>query len=269
MASRRKGSPDPTKPLVRQVRSVGPVDARALVGELRQFHEEAEDPGIERMPADEEIYGALLYAEKRAGSLRALPAEKQKAAALIRVLLWEFLSERLRVHQSTAIDDARSAGAEWRELAPALAVGAPSAAYNKARRLQAGSLSDAVPGTGRVRRTPEAVRQAERRIAEHRAAEERAQAAARQRHHLLAGAAQRLLDQQGALVMDEDVEYWLGEVAEVLPHCTTPTQMLGLSRYLSAALRALRRLEHRTGQPSARTHEAHAACAAVASALAE
>ncbi|MEV5273222.1 hypothetical protein [Streptomyces werraensis] len=161
MASRRKGSPDPTKPLVRQVRSVGPVDARALVGELRQFHEEAEDPGIERMPADEEVYGALLYAEKRAGSLRALPVEKQKAAALIRVLLWEFLSERLRVHQSTAIDDARSAGAEWRELAPALAVGTPSAAYNKARRLQAGSLTDAVPGTGRVRRTPEAVRQAE------------------------------------------------------------------------------------------------------------
>ncbi|MFH9733822.1 hypothetical protein [Streptomyces sp. NPDC017260] len=269
MASRRKRSPDPAKPLVRQHRNVGPLDAGALVGELRGLHEKAGDPDIERMPADDEIYGALVYAEKHANSLRSLAPERQKAAALTRVLLWEFLGERVRLHQSTAIAGARAAGAEWRELAPPLAVGAPSAAYNKARRLQALSLTGAVPGTGQVRRTPEAVRQTERRIAAHRAAEERAQADARQRHSLLARAARRLLDHQDALVLDEDAEYWLGEVAEVLPHCGTPTQMLGLSRYLSATLRALRRLEHRTGRPSARTDEADAACAAVASALAE
>ncbi|MGW5008432.1 hypothetical protein [Streptomyces parvulus] len=269
MASRSKHSTDPTKPLVRPTRSVGPLDAPALVDQLRSLHEEAEDPAVERMPADDEIYGALLYVEKHAGSLRGLAPEKQKAAALTRVLLWEFLGERLHVHQSTAIEAARAAGAEWRELAPALAVGASNAAYNKALRLRAVSLADAGPEGEPVRRTPEAVRRAERCIAKQRAAEQRAQTAARQRHHLLARSAQRLLDQQDGLVLDEDAEYWLGEVAEVLPHCDTPTQMLGLSRYLSAALRALRRLEQHSGKPMARTREAHAACAAVAAALAE
>ncbi|MGV9915419.1 hypothetical protein [Streptomyces tendae] len=267
MAARGKGRPDPTKPLVRPPKSIGAVDARALVGELRQLHEDAEDRGIELMPADDEIYGALLYAEKHASALHILGHEKQKAAALTRVLLWEFLGERLSFHQSRAIDDARAAGAEWKELAPPLAVSAPSAAYNKARRLQAVTLSDAIPDSGHVRRTPEAVRTAERRIAAHRAAEERAQTAARQRHALLVHAARRLLAQQDALVLDEDVEYWLGEVAEVLPHCTTPTQMLSLSRYLSAVLRALRKLERQTGQPTARTQEAVAACAAVTAAV--
>ncbi|WP_193783324.1 hypothetical protein [Streptomyces sp. E5N91] len=269
MAPRKKGFTDPTKPLVRQPKSVGSLDAPALVGALRQLHEDAEDRSVDRMPADDEIYGALLYAEKHSRVLRVLSPEKQKAAALTRVLLWEFLGERLRIHQSMAIDDARGAGAEWKELVPTLAVGGPSAAYNKARRLKAAALTGVEPYAEPVRRTPEAVRQAESRIAAHRTAVERAQTVARQRHHLLARAARELLDQQNAIVLNEDAEYWLGEVAEVLPHCETPTQMLSLSRYLNASLRALRKLEQQTGQPVALTGEAVAACEAVASAVRE
>lgn len=263
----RKSSP-PTKPLVRAPGRVGKVDAAAVVSELRELHEEAEDPSVERMPTDDEVFSALLHAEKHAGVLRKLPPEKQRAAALKRVQLWEYLRERAEIHQARAVADARAAGAEWSELAPALAVKAANAAYNKAKRLQAAVLSDDTAHPEPVRRTPEAVVAAEQRLARRREAEQRAQEAARHRHHLLVPVAQRLLDHRDGLVLDEDAEYWLDEVAEVLPNCSTPTQMVGLERYLSAAVRALSKLEQRTARPVTTGDEARLALSAAVECLA-
>lgn len=268
VAHRVRKSPPPTKPLVRTPGRVGKLDAPAIVGELRQLHEEAEDPSVERMPADDEVFSALLHAEKHASVLRKLPPEKQKAAALKRVQLWEFLRERAEIHQARAVADARTAGAEWSELAPALAVKAASAAYNKAKRLQAAVLADDTAHPEPVRRTPEAVVAAEQRLARRRDAEQRAQEAARHRHQFLVPVAQRLVNHREGLVVDEDAEYWLDEVAEVLPNCSTPTQMVSLERYVNAAVRALSKLERRTARPVTTDHEARLAFAAAVEFLA-
>jgi hypothetical protein len=269
MAGRTRKSTPPTKPLVKQRIQIGKIDAAAVVGELRHLHEDAEDPNVERMPADNETYGALLYAEKHASSLRRLPQEKQQQAALKRVQLWQYLRERAEVHQAQAVADARAAGAEWQDLAPALAVKAASAAYNKAKRLQAAALMDDVPAAEPVRRTPEAVVETEQRLIREREAERRAQEAAQRRHHSLMPVARRLLEQRGGLVLDEDADYWLDEVAEVLSSCSTPTQMVSLSRYLSAAVRALSNAEKRLARPAATTNEARLALSAAAAFLAQ
>lgn len=238
---------------------IGSLDAAAVVGELRQMHEDAEDPDVERMPADDELFSALMYAEKHAQALRSHAPEVQRAAALKRVQLWEYFREQADVHQVRAVDDARAAGAQWNELAPMMAVAAPSAAYNKAKRMRAVGLTDETPRAHRVRRTPEAVLEAERRLLLEQAAERRALEAARRRHALLVPVATRLLEQRAALACDEDVDYWLEEVEAVLPHCQTPLQMVSLKRYLDAALRALKKLETRTARSVALTADARLA----------
>ncbi|GAA3906218.1 hypothetical protein MBT84_47220 [Streptomyces sp. MBT84] len=267
MAKPQRRNPRPASPLVKAPVLIGNLDAVAVVGRLRQLHEDAEDPNVERMPADNEIYAALLYAERHASALRRIAVESQKQAALHRVELWEYLRERAEIHQAQAVVDARAAGVEWSQLAPALAVSAPSAAYNKAKRLRAASLSDARPQQVRLRRTPEAVAAAESRLAKEMAVEQRAQSAAQQRHRLVFPAAQSLVSQRDGLLLDEDAEYWLDEVEAVLPSCDTPTQMISLGRYLGAAVRALRKLEQHTAEPVAMTEEARAALAAAASVI--
>ncbi|MGV9937182.1 hypothetical protein ACWDY4_42760 [Streptomyces olivaceoviridis] len=262
MKKRARSAIRPTKPLVKTPMRIGSLDAPAVVGELRKIHEDAEDPDVERMPADDELFGALVYAEKHVQALRSQPPEVQRAAALKRVQLWEYLREQTEIHQVRAVEDARRAGAQWIELAPALAVGAPNAAYNKAKRLKAVQLIDETPQAHPVRRTPEAVLSAERRIALEQAAERRAQEAAQRRHELLVPVATRLLEQRESLQCDEDADYWLEEIEAVLPHCQTPLQMLSLNRYLDAALRALLKLEKRTGRSPALTEEARLALAA-------
>jgi len=262
MTRRARSSARPTKPLIRAPMRIGPLDAPAVVGELRQMHEDAEDPDVERMPADDELFGALLYAEKHAQALRRQSPQVQQAAALKRVQLWEYLREQTEFHQARAVDDARAAGAQWIELAPAMAVAAPSAAYNKAKRLKAVELIDETPRANHVRRTPEAVLEAERRIALEQAAERRAQEAAQRRHELLVPVATRLLEQREALLRDDDAEYWLEEIEAVLPHCQTPLQMVSLKRYLDAALRALTKLERQTAGSVALTEDARLALSA-------
>lgn len=262
MTKRARNTNRSTKPLLKAPVRIGALDARAVVGELRQMHEDAGDPDVERMPADEELFGALLYAERHSQALRRRSAAAQRAAALKRVRLWEYLREQADVHQARAVDDARGSGAQWVELAPALAVNAPSAAYNKAKRLKAVQLVDETPQGRAVRRTPEAVLEAERRIAREQVAERRAQEAAQLQHELLVPVADRLLKERASLRIDEDVEYWLEEIEAVLPHCETPLQMVSLQRYVDAALRALSKLEKRTARPVALTDEAQLALAA-------
>jgi hypothetical protein len=264
MASRSRKASATTKPLLRAPARIGSLDAAALVGELRQMHEEAEDPDVEQMPADNELYGALLYAEKHSRVLaRKHGAEAaQRSGAIKRVLLWEYLREQVDLHQAKAIEDARAAKVEWSDLAPVLAVGTPSAAYNKAKRLQATRLTDASHGERPLRRTPEAVVEAERRIAAQALAERHAEESARRRHELVLPVVQRLLEQRDGLVSDADAQDWLDEMAAVVDDCHTSTQQVSLGRYLDAALRSLAKLEQRTGKPPATTEAARLAYSA-------
>lgn len=262
VAKRSRVSTRPTKPLIKAPMQIGALDAAGVVAELRQIHEGADDPYVERMPADDELFGALLYVEKHVDTLRTQPLEVRRAAALKRVQLWEYVREQAEMHQARAVGDARDWGVQWAQLAPALAVSAPSAAYNKAKRLKAMELIDETPQARRVRRTPEAVLLAERRRILEQAAERRAQEAAQKRHELLVPIAARLLEVRDGLLLDDDAEYWFEEIEVVLPTCSTPLQMVSLNRYLGAAVRALAKQEKNTARSVAVTDEARLALAA-------
>ncbi|MEU8852194.1 hypothetical protein AB0C70_39600 [Streptomyces sp. NPDC048564] len=252
----------PTKPLTKPPVRIGRLDAAAIIGELRKLHEDAEDPDIGQMAADAELFQALLYLESHASALKDERARRM--AAVRRVLLWEYLREQADLHQSKAIDQARAAGVAWAELAPALAVNATSAAYNKARRLQATVLTEASVVEGPVRRTPEAVHKVEQQAAARAAAELRAQQEAVRRHQLLAPVAHRLIEHRVGLDDNDDVTYWLDQIASVLPSCQTPTQILSLETYVAAAVRELKKAERATGLLAATTTDAQLAYAAAA-----
>lgn len=250
----------PTKPLLKPPVRIGNVDTAAVIGELRQLHEDAEDENVGRMPADEELFGALLYLEANAGTLKSEKA--QRHAAIARVRLWEYVREQADLHQAKAIEHARAAGVGWTDLTPALAVNAPSAAYNKAKRLRAAVLTETSPDGRTVRRTPEAVLEAERQAAAQAAATRRAEEEAERRYALLAPVAHRLLEHRAGLDDDGEVTYWLDEIAAVLPSCQTPTQLVSLRTYVEAVVREMRKAERVTGRPVGSTMQARLAYAA-------
>ncbi|MFD7004427.1 hypothetical protein ACFWA5_51665 [Streptomyces mirabilis] len=206
------------------------------------------------MPADEELFRALLHLEAHAGALKS--GEARRKAAITRVKLWEYLREQADVHQSEAIEDARAANAEWAELVPALAVNTPRAAYNKATRLRAAALTDHSHGDRPVRRTPEAVLEVERQAALRAAAERRAQEQAARRHGLVAPVAQRLIEHRAGLEDDGEVTFWLDQIAAVLPSCQTPTQLVSVETYVEAVVRELRKVERTTVRLVASTADA-------------
>ncbi|MFH8698967.1 hypothetical protein [Streptomyces chartreusis] len=238
------------------------MDSAAIIGKLRKLHEDAEDPEIGRMAADAELFQALLYLESHAAALKDDTA--RRTAAVQRVMLWEYLREQTDLHQAQAIEHARAAGAAWAELAPALAVNAPSAAYNKARRLKAAVLTDAATEDGPVRRTPEAVQKVEQQAAARAAAERRAQHDAARRHQLLAPVARRLIEHRQGLDDGDDVTYWLDQIASVLPNCQTPTQIVSLETYVAAVVRHLRKAEAANGRLAGMDTDAQLAYAAAA-----
>jgi hypothetical protein len=255
-------SVDPKRPLQKPPNRIGNLDAVAAIAGLRRLHEAAEDPNVDRMPADDELFQALLYLEAHAGALKDERA--RRAAAIQRVTLWEYLREQADIHQAKAIVDARAANAAWAHLAPALAVNAPSAAYNKAMRLRAVTLTEQASCDQPVRRTPEAVLEAERRVAAQEAADRRAAVQAEQRHRLLAPIAHRLLENRDGLHDGEDVTYWLDEIAAVLPNCHTPTQFVSLETYVRAVVRELAKVARQNAGSVGTSLDAQMAYAAAA-----
>ncbi|MFE9769735.1 hypothetical protein ACFYPC_35325 [Streptomyces sp. NPDC005808] len=264
MPTKQRKAPKRTNPLLRAPIRIGALDAPAVIGELRDIHEKAEDLDIGAMPADDEVYGALLYAEAHVGALKETSEAVRRSAAIKRVQLWEYLREQAEIHQVKAIEAARAAKAEWTQLAPALAVSGKSGAYQKAKRLKALTLVDESLNGRVLRRTPEAVLAAEGRIAAREAEERRAKKAAQRRHEALMPVAQHLIDHRDGLPDAGNVADWLDEVAAVLPHCETPTQMVSLSTYVGAAVRELRKTESRQSRPIATTDGARLAYAAAA-----
>ncbi|MET8411312.1 hypothetical protein ABZV34_24940 [Streptomyces sp. NPDC005195] len=217
------------------------------------------------MPDDQELFGALRYLEAHEAALNTQDARQK--AAVARVTLWQYLREQADIHQARAVEDARSAHVEWALLVPALAVNAPSAAYNKSLRLRAAALSSAPGAEGVVRRTPEAVLKAQRMAAARAEAVRRAEQEAAQRHRLLAPVAARLLQHRASLDDGDDVTYWLDEIESVLPSCETPTQLVSLATYVKAVVREVHIAERSTEYRTGMTDDARAACAAAAELL--
>lgn len=244
--ARRKPGTPPTAPLKRVPRRPSGAGLTALVAELRKLHVAADDPRVELMPADEDPRGVLLYAEKQFHALKD-PASRRHAAKL-RVKGWEILRWEADPHQSQAVLDARDAGASWGDLAADLGFrdGAVSAAQSKARRLRASQLEE-LPGVDNLRRTPEAVTQAEALLAAEDWERYRSELMATRRGDVTVGMARKLLAVETQLEMVDDADYWLEQVAAVVEDCHTPRQVASLEKYLSAALRRLRRVE----QPNA------------------
>ncbi|MEU2086848.1 hypothetical protein ABZ569_33885 [Streptomyces albus] len=200
------------------------------------------------MPEAAELWGVLLHSERYAHALR--DPDVRKAAALKRVRLWEYLRRQAEIRQGRAVRDARDAGAEWGEVAPHYAVTGANGAYQKARRQRAAELS-AEEGALPVRRTPEAVAWAEEERAEAERAERRQEREEQQRHLLTVRVAEALLEAREEMCVDEEADYWLGEVEEVLQDCRTPRQYASLAVYVSAALRYLERQDQNKVTPAA------------------
>lgn len=213
------------------------------------------------MAADAELFQALLYLESHATALK--DAQAQRTASVQRVRLWEYIREQADLHQARAIEQARASGVEWADLVSALAVNAPNAAYNKAKRLKAAALTDASHEGRHVRRTPEAVQEVERQVATRAAAERRAERQAARRHTLLAPVARRLIECRAGLDEDEDITFWLDQIAAVLPDCQTSTQLVSLETYVKAVVREVRHRERAKGKMAA-TADARSAVEAAA-----
>lgn len=257
VATKKRTGHNPTAPLVKAPVRIGKLDVAAEIGELRALHEKAGDPRVERMPDDAELYGALLYLEQNQDALKPLGEAARKEAAIKRTRLWEYLREQADIHQLRAIDDARAAKAQWSDLAAALAVKAASAAYNKAVRLRSSAPRGSKPDSEPVRRTPEAILGAERRIEAAARAERRREQKEEARHALMKSVARRLLDHKAELARDNtDAEDWLEEITNVLADCVTPVQKASLATYVSATVRSV--------QPASVSADAQAALAAAA-----
>lgn len=239
---------------------MGPIDTTATIRELRSMYEKAGT--ADGMPADDELYAALLWVGQNARILDAATKEVRRSAALKRAALWQYLRDQIDEHQLRAVDDARTAGAEWTDLAPPLAVNAASAAYNKTQRMRTAVLNDPALDGRRVRRTPEAAALAKRRIEAAARAERRRTEQANKRHTLTLRVARQLLTHREDLIQDEDVNDWLDEITAVIDDCHTPTRQLSLATYVAALVRAMTAAERRTAMSATGTHESRAAFAA-------
>ncbi|MER6605912.1 hypothetical protein ABT282_08350 [Streptomyces sp. NPDC000927] len=245
----------PSRPAIR----LGDINPHNLVRELRRLHELGEDPAIERFPDDDEIFLVLAHAQRWSSSLkqpRNATVTVVAEVALIRVMLWQYLREQADIGQLRAIDDGRSAGVPWDQLAGPLCVTSKQGAYQKARRLQAEQVRE--PGE---RRTPEVARDHEKRArAEERA--ERAQIRFQERRFPAAHRVARLLlEHRDGLALDEWAEYWLDEVEESLDDRDDPEKQARFCGWVESCVRAIRAHEVGQGVPAARTDEAARALA--------
>ncbi|MFD9287607.1 hypothetical protein ACFWBV_04685 [Streptomyces sp. NPDC060030] len=237
------------------------LDAQSLASRLYELHEResrrpgASDPAVEALsywPGDASLYNVLLWGQKHAGHLSA---ESAQEGAVIRTQLAQLLREQLEPLQLRAVEDARKAGVEWERLAPALAVTTVTGAYNKARR-----LAVAVHGTPEDRRSPEAARALEGRLAaeivERRQTEEREEA----RYPLVLDAARSLLaafERDELCVNPED--YWITELEDVIDDRVTPRERATLALILRNAGAEVQRNARSSGRAAASTEEARVA----------
>jgi hypothetical protein len=241
---------------------------RVLAAKLYELHEEggADQEYLERWPGDGELYGVLAFAEKHADRLRDREAHQE--AALLRMMLAEWLRQLADPFQLRAMDDARAAGVSWDRLAIQLGFTdldgepRPSSAHNRHSRLKV-----AAHGTPEDRRQPEVARLIEKREAEVRLARTRFVQAEEARYPAMDAAARALLHHytRGELLADPDDNFWWGELAAAVDDRQGASERANLLVYVRGAVRETYAFAEQSGQDLAATQEAlHALEAAAA-----
>lgn len=233
-------------------KGAGQIDPHAAVDRLRELHEAAGDREVERFPASEELWSALLYTDRRAG---ALGAQACGEAAVLRALLWRYVMEQAEAFQLRAVEHGREAGVEWSGFCEALGVESPQGAYQRARRLKAAQVRSR-PGE---RRSPEFARDHEERLAEEERERRIRQSAELRRFEEVRQTCQLLLEHRDGLVLDDAANEWVSELAHVLADRRTPAEQAALIVYLRQTVDEIHQLARRTNRPSSSTPEAHRA----------
>ncbi|MDW8804382.1 hypothetical protein P1P68_06135 [Streptomyces scabiei] len=239
-ATKKTAAPKATRER-RPARQLQGVDPRVLAGQLYELHARAERRGdrgyLERWPGDGETHGVLLFAQAYADRLEG---EAYERAALLRITLAEWLRQQADPLQLRALDDARSAGVRWDQVALALQyIGAdgepnPSSAFNKHA-----SLKVAVRGQPEDRRQPHVAR-----IVEARAVQEEQERRERERvedarYPAMDAAARALLEHfgRGEIVSDPDDDFWWSELAGVVDDRRDAFERANLVVYVRGAVR--------------------------------
>ncbi|MFF3358807.1 hypothetical protein ACFYWN_40850 [Streptomyces sp. NPDC002917] len=266
MPPKTKKGPELTRSR-RPAQRLSGLDPHALAARLYELHNEASkrpdardaaQEALSRWPGDAAFYNVLLWAQQHAEHLVSQEAQE---AAVLRVQLSQLLRERLDPVQLRAVEDARGAGATWERLAPALAVDSVTGAFNKARR-----LAVTVRGLAEDRRSPEAARALEARVATEALERQRREEAEDVRYPLVQAAARRLLAafERGELSTQPE-DYWITELAEVIDDRTNPLERANLALILRNATAEIYRNTRHTDREAAATDEAGQALEAAAS----
>ncbi|MFB6668501.1 hypothetical protein [Streptomyces parvus] len=225
-----------------------------LAARLYELHRESgkDRPYLERWPGDAELYGVLQFAQTYADQLQG---EAFRQAAVLRVLLAEWLRLAADPFQLAAVDDARTGGTPWAELAGVLRyVGKggeanPGSAVNLRQRLHV-----AVHGSPGDRRQPQVARLVELRAAQERAAKLRFVAAGEARYPELDAVARALLKhyEAGELPVDpEDDGYWWGELADAVDDRRSASERANLLVFVRAVAREVQAYARISGRTAA------------------
>ncbi|MER7223370.1 hypothetical protein [Streptomyces rubradiris] len=229
---------------------------------MYELHREAsrDEPYLERWPGDTELFGVLAFAQEHA---RRLTGDAYREAAVLRIQLAEWLRLAADPFQLSAIDDARTGGVPWREMALALRyldrAGQPNpgSVVNLRKRLHV-----AVNGNPDDRRQPEVAHLVDQRATEVRLAEQRRIAAGESVYRQLDAAARVLLRHHAAgeiLENPDDDGFWWGELAEAVDDRRDARERANLVTYVRGVVRETRAYAKRLGEPAAATDQARAA----------
>ncbi|MFE3609766.1 hypothetical protein [Streptomyces goshikiensis] len=244
---------------MRPVRQAPEEQPRVLAARLYELHRETgkDEPYLERWPGDAELFGVLSFAQEHAGRLTGEP---YREAAVLRVQLAEWLRLAADPYQLAALDDARTGGTSWKEMALVLRYldrfgePNPGSAVNLRKRLYV-----AVNGGPGDRRQPQVAHLIDQRATEARLAEARRITAGEARYADLDTVARALLKhyEAGEILADPDDDgFWWESLAEAVDDRRSASERANLLVYVRGVLRETQAYAKRSGQAPAATDQA-------------
>ncbi|RPK32417.1 hypothetical protein EES39_38685 [Streptomyces sp. ADI92-24] len=256
---RPRRTPAPTARDTRPARQAPEEQPRALAARLYELHREAgrDEPYLERWPGDAELFGVLTFAQQYASQLKG---EAHRKAAVLRMQLAEWLRLAADPFQLSAIDDARTGGTSWKEMALVLRyldrLGEPNpgSAMNLRKRLYV-----VVNGRPGDRRQPQVAHLIDRRAMEARIAEAQFIAAGEARYVELDAVARALLEhyEAGEIPADPDDDgFWWDQLAEAVDDRHSASERANLLVYVRGVTREAQAYARRSDQPPATTEQA-------------
>lgn len=248
----------PKRPAIR----LGDINTVALVDRLRELYQAGGDPEFECFPASDELLLVLRHAEQTAGGLKVDtskvdPKDVMGEAAVIRAKLWQYLHEQADAGQLKAIESGRAVGLPWHRFNEALCVNTKHGALQKAQRLKAEQVR-----RPDERRSPETARTYELVAA----AEDVERLGRIARNLPLFPTAQklchRLLEHKDGLVLGDEADWWLDDIAGVVDDRRTDLEKANLTDLLAKFVHEIHKEGQERNRPTTTTDEARRALAA-------